>query len=90
MNTILQSYIGKFVVVYFDDILVSSKNKEDHLQHLKVILDVLTKHHLYVNMKKCRFLQENLVFLGFFISQKGVKMDLEMVGLILSDLVQRA
>ena len=56
MNTVLQPYIGKFVAVYFDDILVFSKNKEDHVHHLKVILDVLRKHQLYVNLKKCQFL----------------------------------
>ena len=46
MNTVLQPYISKFVVIYFDDILVFSKNKEDHVHHLKVILDVLRKHPL--------------------------------------------
>ena len=57
MNTVLWTYIGKFVFIYFDDILVFSKNKEDHLQHLKIILDTLRKHCLYSNLKKCRFLQ---------------------------------
>jgi hypothetical protein len=83
MNIVLQPYIGKFVVVYFDDILVFSNNKEDHLQHLKIILDALRKHQLYANLKKCRFLQESLVFLGFFISVEGVKMDSEKVRAIL-------
>ena len=83
MNTVLRPYIGKFVVVYFDDILVFSKNKEDHVHHLKVILDVLRKHQLYVNLKKCQFLQESLVFLGFVISAGGVKMDSEKVRAIL-------
>ena len=55
MNTVLRPYIGKFVVVYFDDILIFSKNKEDHLQHLKIILNVLRQHQLYVNLKKCIF-----------------------------------
>ena len=83
MNTMLRPYIGKFVVVYFDDILVFSKNKEDHVHHLKVILDVLRKHQLYVNVKKCRFLQESLVFLGFVILAGGIKMDSEKVREIL-------
>ena len=79
MNTVLRPYIGKFFVVYFDDILVFSKNKEDHLQHLKIILDTLRKHQLYANLKKCSFLEECLVFLGFVISIEGVKMDSEKV-----------
>jgi hypothetical protein len=83
MNNVIRSYIGKFVVIYFDDILVFNNKKEDHLQHLKVILDVLRKHQLYANLKKCWFLQESLVFLGFFISTEGVKMDLEKVRAIL-------
>jgi hypothetical protein len=69
--------------VYFDDIVVFSNKKEDHLQHLKVILDALRKHQLYANLKKCSFLQESLVFLGFVISTEGVKMDSEKVRAIL-------
>jgi hypothetical protein len=83
MNTVLRIYICKFVVVYFDDIVVFSNNKEDHLQHLKIILDALRKHKLYVKLKKCKFLQESLVFLGFFISAEGVKMDSKKVIAIL-------
>jgi hypothetical protein len=58
MNTVLRPYIDKFVAVCFDDILVFNNNKEDHLQHLKIILDVLRKHRLYANLKKCRFPQK--------------------------------
>jgi hypothetical protein len=82
MNIVLRPYIGKFVVVYFDDILVFSK-KKNHLQHLKIILDALRKHQLYANLKKCSFLQESLVLLGFFISTEGVKIDSEKVRVIL-------
>ena len=74
MNTLLRTYIGKFVVAYFNEILVFSKNKEDHLQHLNIILDTLRKHHIYANLNKCRFLQECLVFFGFFILIEDVKM----------------
>jgi hypothetical protein len=71
MNTVIRPYIGKFVVVYFDDILVFSNKKEDHLQHLKIILDALRKHQLYANLNKCGFLQESLVFLGFCHLDRG-------------------
>ena len=83
MNIVLRPYIGKFVVIYFDDILIFSKNKEDHLQHLKVILNVLRKHKIYVNLKKFCFLQRSLVFLGYVICAEGVKMDSENVRAIL-------
>jgi hypothetical protein len=83
MNTMLRPYIGKFVIVYFDDILVFSNNKEDHLQCLKITLDSLRKHQHFENLKKCSFLQESLVFLGFVISTERVKEDLEKVRSIL-------
>jgi hypothetical protein len=83
MNIVLRPYIGKFVVIYFDGVLVFNNNKEDHLQHLKIIFDVLKKHYLYAKLKKCRFPQESLAFLGFFISSEGVKMDSKKVRAIL-------
>ncbi|WZY99598.1 hypothetical protein YC2023_071927 [Brassica napus] len=75
MNHILRSFIGIFVVVYFDDILVYSKCLEDHIEHLKAVLDVLRKEKLYANLKKCTFCTDNLVFLGFVVSADGVKVD---------------
>jgi hypothetical protein len=81
---VLQSYIGKLVVIYFDDILVFSKNIGGHLQFFKIILDVLRKIKLYVNLKKYKFLQESLVFIGFIISTKRAKMDLYKVYVILA------
>ncbi|KAL9281080.1 putative nucleotidyltransferase, Ribonuclease H [Arabidopsis thaliana] len=75
MNHVLRAYIGHFLVVYFDDILVYSKSLEEHVEHLKMVFEVLRKEKLYANLKKCTFRTDNLVFLGFVVSTDGVKVD---------------
>ena len=70
MNHILRSVIGKFVVVYFDDILVYSKSMEDHANHVKQVLSILRKEKLFGNLAKCTFAKDKLVFLGFVVSSK--------------------
>ncbi|XP_031405676.1 uncharacterized protein LOC116214408, partial [Punica granatum] len=79
MNHVLRAFIGRFVVVYFDDILVYSKNLDDHKVHLKYVLDVLRKEKLFANMKKCTFCTDKLVFLGFVVSAQGIQVDEEKV-----------
>ncbi|KAL5537554.1 hypothetical protein UlMin_042915 [Ulmus minor] len=75
MTQVLQPFIGKFIVVYFDDILVYSKQVDQHLQHLRKVFEVLRKHTLYLNLKKCTFLVNRLLFLGFNISADGIQVD---------------
>ena len=79
MNHVLHGFIGKFVVVYFDDILIYRKSLDDHLIHLKYVLDVLRKERLFANQKKCTFFTNKLVFLGFFYSARGIQVDEEKV-----------
>ena len=75
MHFFLRPYIGVFVVVYFDDILVFSKSIKDHVNHLRAILQTLRKERLYANMDKCLFGVDKLVFLGFVLSSKGYHVD---------------
>ena len=75
MHFVLRPYIAVFVVVYFDDILVFSKSLKDHFTHLRTVLQTLKKERLYANMDKCLFGVDKLVFLGFFVSSKGVHVD---------------
>ena len=79
INHVLHAFIGKCVVVYFDNILIYSKNLGDHVQHLKSILDVLRKENLFANLKKCTFCTDNLVFLGFVVSAQGIHVDAEKI-----------
>ena len=79
MNHILREFIGKFVVVYFDDILIYSTSLDLHIDHLKSVLTVLREEQLYANLEKCIFCTNHVVFLGFVVSSKGVQVDEEKV-----------
>ena len=79
MNHVLRHFIGKFVAVYFDDILLYSTCLHDHLLHLKDVLDVLRKEQLYANKDKYIFCCDRVVFLGFVVCSKGIGVDDEKV-----------
>ncbi|KAL0533772.1 hypothetical protein IC582_027817 [Cucumis melo] len=68
MNHVLQEYLGKFAVVYFDDILVYSKSLDEHVEHVRFVLTTLQKECLYANFKKRSFYMENVCLLGFVVS----------------------
>jgi hypothetical protein len=74
MNDIFRSYLRKFVLIFFDDILIYSKSWEDHLYHLTCVFDILRSNHLFVRMDKC-FGQQRVNYLGHFIEQNGVAVD---------------
>ena len=68
--------------MYFDDILIYSKNLNEHLNHLRNVLSVLRSEQLYANLKKCTFYMETIVFLGYVVTAQGFEMDEEKVNAI--------
>ena len=75
MNEVLKLFLGRFVVVYLDDILVYSRNEEEHLIHLRDVFETLRAQRLYGKLEKCSFLVDNVVFLGYVVSKDGVSVD---------------
>jgi hypothetical protein len=75
MNHVLRAFIGKSVVVDFDDILIDSCTIEEHVEHIKMVLEVLRTEKLYANLERCTFCTSKVVFLGFVVSGQGVEVD---------------
>ena len=75
MNRVFKPYLNQYVVVFIDDILVYSKNKEEHEKHLRVILQTLKEHQLFSKLKKCEFWLDQISFLGHVVSKDGISVD---------------
>ncbi|GJS76594.1 putative reverse transcriptase domain-containing protein [Tanacetum coccineum] len=75
MNRVCKLYLDKFVIVFIDDILIYSKDKKEHEEHLKAILELLKKEKLYAKFSKCEFWISKVQFLGHVIDSRGIHVD---------------
>jgi hypothetical protein len=75
MNSILEPYLRKFVMVFIDDILIYSADLTQHLEHLRLVFSTLRAHQFYLKRKKCVFAKSELQYLGHIISKDGVSTD---------------
>ena len=84
MNEVLHPFLRKFVLVFFDDILIYSTSRAEHLHHVCLVLDTLRQHQLFLKRSKCSFGQPSVAYLGHVISEHGVAMDRGKVEAVLA------
>jgi hypothetical protein len=75
IHEVLRSFIGKFVVVYFNDILIYSKSLDEHIEHLHVVFGALREARLFANLEKCTFRTDRVAFLGYVVTPQGIEVD---------------
>ena len=75
MNRVFRPYLNQFVVVFIDDILVYSKDEQEHKQHLKIVQQTLREKKLYSKLSKCDFRLNEVSFLGHVVSVEGIRVD---------------
>ncbi|KAF9758236.1 Retrovirus-related Pol polyprotein from transposon 17.6 [Nosema granulosis] len=73
MKRILRPYLNKFVVVYIDDIIIFSKNEEEHKVHLKEVLKCLETNGLVLNKKKCEYMKKEIYLLGHLVNKDDIR-----------------
>jgi hypothetical protein len=84
MNKVFMEYLDKFVVVFIDDILIFSKNEEEHDERLRLVLQKLRENQLYAKLNKCEFWLKEVSFLGHILSEGGISVDPSKVKDVLS------
>jgi hypothetical protein len=83
MNSVFMDYLDKFVVLYIDPSLIYSPS-EEHVDHLKMVLQRLQEHQLYAKLSKCEFWIDEVLFLGHIINKDGLSVDPKKVADILN------
>ena len=84
MNDVLRPYLRRFVLVFFDDILIYSALWVEHLQHVAIVFNELRAHHLHLKRSKCSFGTPSVAYLGHVISAEGVTMDADKVAAVVA------
>ena len=75
----MHKYLDKFVVMFIDDILIYSKSKEEHKEHLKIVLQELQDHQLFAKFRKCDLFKDKIQYLGHVVSKEGISVDPEKI-----------
>jgi hypothetical protein len=75
MNEVLHPFIGKFVVVFFNDILIYSKSLNEHIEHLRGVFCALREAHLFTNLENCTFCTDRVAFLVYVVTPQGIEVD---------------
>ena len=78
-NNVFSMFLGKYVLVFLDDIPTYSKDEEKHVEQLRLTLKLLKKHQLYAKLSNYDFYKDGIHYLGHIISNKGISVDLEMI-----------
>ena len=84
MNRVFRPYLDQFVVVFIDDILVYSKDTQEHEHHLRIVLRTLRENQLFSKLSKCDFWLKEVSFLGHIVSAKGIRVDLVKIEAIVN------
>ncbi|WMV42529.1 hypothetical protein MTR67_035914 [Solanum verrucosum] len=79
MNRVFKQYLDLFVIVFIDDILIYSRNEEEHTSHLRVVLQTLKDRQLFAKFNKCEFWLQSVAFLGHIVSSKGIQVDSQKI-----------
>lgn len=83
MNTVFRPYLRKFVLVFFDDVLIYSPTWELHMKHVRLDFELLQMHRFFIKLSKCAFGQQQIEYLGHIVSRDGVQVDQSKVKAIL-------
>ena len=83
MNSVFHRFLDKFVLIFIDDILIYSRSREEHEEHLRIVLQTLREHQLYAKFSKCDFFREEIQYLGHIITKEGIAVDPEKIRTIM-------